>query len=125
MFAIVPTMTPTLASAPFFAQQKVPFIGWGISTGFCQNPYALAFTGCIVPPPNIKTTGTTWGAMMDAAFKKQGVSTGRQGQDGRGHLRGQRLRQDRYAGHRGPGEVRQDEGRLRQGCAPGAAGGHR
>jgi branched-chain amino acid transport system substrate-binding protein len=79
VFAIVPTMTPTLASAPFFAQQKVPFIGWGISTGFCQNPYALAFTGCIVPPPNIKTTGTTWGAMMDAAFKKQGVSTGAKG----------------------------------------------
>ena len=59
VFAIVPTMTPTLAAAPFFAQQKVPFSGWGISTGFCQNPYALAFTGCIVPPPNIKTTGTT------------------------------------------------------------------
>ena len=45
VFAVVPTMTPTLASAPFFAQQKVPFIGWGISTGFCQNPYALRVHG--------------------------------------------------------------------------------
>ena len=79
VFAIVPTMTPTLASAPFFAQQKVPFSGWGISTGFCQNPYALGFTGCIVPPPSIKTTGTTWGALMDGAFKKRGDTTGAKG----------------------------------------------
>jgi branched-chain amino acid transport system substrate-binding protein len=79
VFAIVPTMTPTLASAPFFAQQKVPFIGWGISTGFCNNPYALAFTGCIVPPPNIKTTGTTWGELMDGAFKKAGDPKGAKG----------------------------------------------
>jgi branched-chain amino acid transport system substrate-binding protein len=79
VFAIVPTITPTLAAAPFFAQQKVPFVGWGISTGYCNNPYALGFTGCIVPPPNIKTTGTTWGALIDGAFKKQGVATGAKG----------------------------------------------
>jgi branched-chain amino acid transport system substrate-binding protein len=79
VFAIVPAITPTLAAAPFFAQQKVPFVGWGISTGFCNNPYALGFTGCIVPPPNIKTTGTTWGALIDGAFKKQGAATGAKG----------------------------------------------
>ncbi len=79
VFAVVPVLTPTLASAPFFAQQKVPFVGWGISTGFCKNPYAFAFTGCIVPPPEIKTTGTTWGSLLDAAFKKQGVATGAKG----------------------------------------------
>ncbi|HZP31476.1 MAG TPA: ABC transporter substrate-binding protein [Acidimicrobiia bacterium] len=74
VFGVVPVQTPTLASAPFFAQQKVPFAGWGISTGFCKNPYAAAFTGCIVPPTNIKTTGTTWGALVDGLFKKQGSS---------------------------------------------------
>jgi hypothetical protein len=79
VFGVVPVETPTLASAPFFAQQKVPFAGWGISTGFCKNPYAAAFTGCIVPPTTIKTTGTTWGALVDQAFKKQGVATGAKG----------------------------------------------
>jgi branched-chain amino acid transport system substrate-binding protein len=79
VFAIVPTMTPTLAAAPFFAQSHVPFVGWGISTGFCQNPYALGFTGCIVPPPNLKTTGTTWGQLIDASLKKQGDATGAKG----------------------------------------------
>ena len=79
VFAVVPTMTPTLAAAPFFAQSHVPFVGWGISTGFCQNPYALGFTGCIVPPPNLKTTGTTWGQLIDASLKKQGDATGAKG----------------------------------------------
>jgi hypothetical protein len=74
VFGVVPVETPTLASAPFFAQQKVPFAGWGISTGFCKNPYAAAFTGCIVPPTTIKTTGTTWGALIDSFYKKQGSS---------------------------------------------------
>ncbi len=76
VFAVVPTLTPVVTQATqFFAQQKVPFIGWGIDHGFCNNNYALGFTGCIVPPPNIPTTGTTWGALIQAFYKAHGQGT--------------------------------------------------
>ena len=76
VFAVVPTLTPVVTQATqFFAQQKVPFIGWGIDHGFCNNNYALGFTGCIVPPPNIPTTGTTWGALIQSYYKAHGQGT--------------------------------------------------
>jgi branched-chain amino acid transport system substrate-binding protein len=80
VFAIVPSMTPYLDEAgPFLAQQHVPFFGWGIDHVFCKNPYAFGFTGCIVPPPNIPTTGTTWGALVSAYLKTLGNPNGAQG----------------------------------------------
>jgi branched-chain amino acid transport system substrate-binding protein len=80
VFAIVPTMSPYLDQAgPFMTQQHVPFFGWGIDHVFCKNPYAFGFTGCIVPPPNITTTGTTWGALISAYLKTLGNPNGAQG----------------------------------------------
>lgn len=77
VFAVVPSMSPYLDQAgPFLTQQHVPFFGWGIDQVFCQNPYAFGFTGCIVPPPNIPITGTTWGAMLDKYFKSHGSPNG-------------------------------------------------
>jgi ABC-type branched-subunit amino acid transport system substrate-binding protein len=49
VFAIVPTVTVVLGSADYLAQQKVPFFGWGISSGFCENDYGYGFTGCVAP----------------------------------------------------------------------------
>ena len=73
MFAVVPTVTPNLGSSgTFFQQQKVPFFGWGIATGFCNNTYAFGFTGCIVPPPPVKLAGNTWGKLLDTEFKADG-----------------------------------------------------
>jgi branched-chain amino acid transport system substrate-binding protein len=71
VFAVVPTLTPVLQSSTFLTQQHVPFFGWGIDAGFCKNPYAFGFTGCIVPPADgsIPTTGTTWGALAAKALK--------------------------------------------------------
>jgi ABC-type branched-subunit amino acid transport system substrate-binding protein len=59
----------------------VPFFGWGIDAGFCKNPYAFGFTGCIVPPANgsIPTTGTTWGALAAQYFKSHGSPGGSKG----------------------------------------------
>ena len=74
VFAVF-TLTPVMTQAArFFGQQHVPFFGWGIDAGYCKNPYALGFTGCIVPPADnsIPNTGTTWGALM----KKYLVSLG-------------------------------------------------
>ncbi len=80
VFAVVPTLTPVMdQAATFFAQQHVPFFGWGIDHGFCNNPYAFGFTGCIVPPPNIPTTGTTWGALIATYFKNHGSPGGAAG----------------------------------------------
>jgi branched-chain amino acid transport system substrate-binding protein len=78
VFAIVPALTPFFTQAAnYFAQQHVPFFGWGIDHGFCKNPYAFGFTGCIVPPSNVPTTGTTWGALVLAYYKNHGGSQNR------------------------------------------------
>jgi branched-chain amino acid transport system substrate-binding protein len=47
VFAIVPTATVVLSAGDFLAQQKVPFLGWGISAAFCDNQYAYGWSGCV------------------------------------------------------------------------------
>jgi branched-chain amino acid transport system substrate-binding protein len=80
VFAVVPALTPVMdQAATFFSQQHVPFFGWGIDHGFCNNPYAFGFTGCIVPPETIPTTGTTWGALISSYYKKHGSPNGSTG----------------------------------------------
>ena len=80
VFAIVPVLSPYVDQAgPYLAQQHVPFFGWGIDAAFCKNPYAFGFTGCIVPPPSVPTTGTTWGALINAYFKSHGSPNGAKG----------------------------------------------
>ena len=80
VFAIVPVLDPYFdESGPYLKQQQVPFFGWGIDAAFCNNPYAFGFTGCIVPPPNVHTTGTTWGALVNAYFKAHGSPNGAKG----------------------------------------------
>jgi branched-chain amino acid transport system substrate-binding protein len=80
VFAIVPVLSPYVDQAgPYLAQQKVPFFGWGIDAAFCKNNYAFGFTGCIVPPPSIPTTGTTWGALINQYFKDHGSPNGAKG----------------------------------------------
>jgi branched-chain amino acid transport system substrate-binding protein len=80
VFALVPVLDPYFdESGPYLQQQKVPFFGWGIDAAFCNNPYAFGFTGCIVPPPNVTTTGTTWGALVDNYFKANGSPNGAKG----------------------------------------------
>jgi ABC-type branched-subunit amino acid transport system substrate-binding protein len=49
VFALVPTVSVVLGASDYLAQQKVPFFGWGISSGFCGNDYGYGFTGCVTP----------------------------------------------------------------------------
>ena len=63
VFAVVPVSTPFLGASDFFAQQKTPFIGWGISSGFCENPFGFGFSGCLVPE-SPKTSASTWGDLI-------------------------------------------------------------
>jgi branched-chain amino acid transport system substrate-binding protein len=63
VFAVVPVSTPFLGAADFFAQNKVPFIGWGISSGFCENPFGFGFSGCLTPE-DPKSSASTWGDLI-------------------------------------------------------------
>ena len=47
VFAVVPTATIVLGGADFLEQSKVPFLGWGIDAGFCNNEYAYGWSGCV------------------------------------------------------------------------------
>lgn len=73
VFAVVPTVTPFLQAGSYFQQQKVPTIGWGISSAFCDPSikYVFGFTGCLVPNPP-KYVGNTWGELVNAQLKAQG-----------------------------------------------------
>lgn len=67
IFAAVPVITPFLGASDFFSQNKVPYIGWGIASGFCANPFGFGFSGCLTPE-NPKIAGSTWGELMKAFF---------------------------------------------------------
>jgi branched-chain amino acid transport system substrate-binding protein len=63
VFAVVPVITPALSSGDFFLQNKVPFFGWGIAAGFCDNPAGFGFSGCLTPP-DPKVVAGAWGEMI-------------------------------------------------------------
>jgi branched-chain amino acid transport system substrate-binding protein len=63
VFAVVPVSTPFLGASDFFAQNKTPFIGWGIASGFCENPFGFGFSGCLTPE-DPKTAASTWGELI-------------------------------------------------------------
>ena len=67
IFAAVPVITPALGGADVFAQNKTPFFGWGISAGFCGNPFGYGFSGCLTPP-DPTTASSAWGEMMSTAL---------------------------------------------------------
>jgi ABC-type branched-subunit amino acid transport system substrate-binding protein len=80
VFAVVPVVSPNAASAEqFFLQQKVPFFGWGINTGFYDNQYGFGFSGAVVPPPPVTTAGSTWGDLISQLYKNDGDSSGAKG----------------------------------------------
>ena len=118
VFAIVPTVTVVLGSSDYLAQQKVPFFGWGISSGFCGNEYGYGFTGCVAP--KTPEYGNTF---MPAAGAKA------LGKDPKG-LTVAIIAEDTDAARSGLGDrargrqhrpLARDEGRLLEGCGPGAA----
>jgi len=81
VFGIAPVLSPAFQSGgTFLNQSKVPTIGWGISSAFCDagNKYVFGFTGCLVPNPPTYP-GNTWGELMNQYFKNQGVSSGAKG----------------------------------------------
>jgi ABC-type branched-subunit amino acid transport system substrate-binding protein len=79
VLAVVPVVTPAGASAAqFFEQQKVPFFGWGINTGFYDNQYGFGFTGALFPPAPTDA-GATWGALIDQLLKANGDPKGAKG----------------------------------------------
>jgi len=81
VFAIDPVISPAFqAAGTFLNQSKVPTIGWGISSAYCDagNKYVFGFTGCLVPNPPTYP-GNTWGELVNQYFKGKGVTTGAKG----------------------------------------------
>jgi len=75
IFAAVPVLTPVFQAGTYFQQQKVPTVGWGVSTAYCDSSitFIFGFTGCLVPPGNPpKYVGNTWGELVNAQLKAQG-----------------------------------------------------
>jgi len=50
VFAVVPVVSITLAAGSYFAQQHVPFFGWGISPQFIGNKWGYSFAGAVTSP---------------------------------------------------------------------------
>ena len=83
----MPVSTPFLGASDFFAQNKTPFIGWGIASGFCENPFGFGFSGCLTPE-DPKTASSTWGDIDQEGELRRRY----EGQDRGGDRRRQRLR---------------------------------
>ena len=116
VFAMVPTVTVVLGASDYLAQQKVPFFGWGISSGFCGNDYGYGFTGCVAPKtPDVRQH-------LHARGGCEGAREGPEGSDRGHHRRGHRCGTQRPRHPRDRGGVARDEGRLLEGCRAGAAG---
>jgi branched-chain amino acid transport system substrate-binding protein len=50
VFAVVPVVSITLAAGAYFAQQHVPFFGWGISPVYIGNKWGYSFAGAVATP---------------------------------------------------------------------------
>ena len=70
VFAVVPAVTPDFAAGRFLAGRKVPYFGWGLSSGFCGNDYGFGFSGCLVPEG---VTSNAWGVLVSKVFGAQSV----------------------------------------------------
>ena len=73
VFAVVPVVTTDLGAAKSLADQKVPYVGWAISSNFCGNQYGYSFTGCLFPPGR-RVTSNAWGTLVRKAIGTQAAS---------------------------------------------------
>ncbi len=48
VFAVVPLLTRDASYLDTFCNDKVPFFGWGSTSGFCNNTLGFGITGCLV-----------------------------------------------------------------------------
>ncbi|HXY92073.1 MAG TPA: ABC transporter substrate-binding protein [Acidimicrobiia bacterium] len=70
VFAVVPVVTPDLGAGSVFAEQKVPYFGWAVSSNFCGNRYGFGFSGCVLPPGG-RVTSDAWGRLVKTAIGPQ------------------------------------------------------
>jgi ABC-type branched-subunit amino acid transport system substrate-binding protein len=48
VFALVAGASPGWQNASFLEQEKVPFVGWGFASAYCDQKYGFGYTGCLV-----------------------------------------------------------------------------
>jgi ABC-type branched-subunit amino acid transport system substrate-binding protein len=73
VLAVVPTVTPSFSAAPALARAHLPAFGWGLSTGFCNNPYGFAITGCIAAPGPVRAASSAWGQLIARFLRARGA----------------------------------------------------
>ena len=81
VFALAPALSPVLLpqSTDFLAENHVPFVGWGITTGFCNNAYGVGFNGCLL---NGTAVDNSLCLTVATALKmEKGVTVAYQGED--------------------------------------------
>jgi len=77
VLAVVPAVTPFFGAAPALARAQLPTFGWGLSTGFCNNPYAFAITGCLAVPGSARAAPSPWGPLVARLLRDRGIHGGR------------------------------------------------
>ena len=69
VFAVVPAVSPVLATADL-AAGNVPYFGWSLSSQFCETKVGFGFNGCLMPPGGGVTSGA-WGDLLAKALGGQ------------------------------------------------------
>jgi branched-chain amino acid transport system substrate-binding protein len=70
VFVLAPVVSPVFGAGDFLEQQKVPYLGWGVTDAFCGNQYAYGFDGCLFPSSGKQST--LQGGLAVDYLKKQG-----------------------------------------------------
>ncbi|MBL7497637.1 ABC transporter substrate-binding protein [Frankia sp. CNm7] len=65
VFAVVPVITSFANFVDTFCADTVPFFGWGINKGFCDNTIGFGITGCLLPEKR-PASATTYGIMLQS-----------------------------------------------------------
>ena len=121
VLAIVPAVS-VVTPSDFLTQQQIPWFGVGYDTTYCptsgSNGFGISAYGCLIPTNPKRLPGVNW-----ELLKKQLASKGIDEPDARAarhrHDLGQAQRAELGVDRRG----RRLQGRVREGCVPGAARG--
>jgi len=74
VFAVDPVATATFDGASgYLVSKNVPFFGWGVAPGFCNNSVGFGYSGCLIPSTPTDQVGTTPAGLITDLLKQQGT----------------------------------------------------
>ncbi len=118
--AIVPDVS-TQTPADYLTQQQIPYFGPGYDITYCEpGGWGFSVYGCLIQENPKKLPGSNWEQLYKSLTAK-GIKNPTAALLGSDQTSGKVSR----PGHRLRGRGRGLQGRVREGCVPGAAGGGR